>query len=140
MRMPCKLRKQVKMLILRTTPRSAMKKAKTTTTCCKTRTPSSMTCQKRARPKASKEQAKTRMNLKLKLLGVRLSLLSRQIDPARSELAAVTASLNRYFDPSSRRVQVAATQLQQLQLQIRAVEPPRLDDTFAALSTAVAGR
>ncbi|UST55037.1 uroporphyrinogen-III C-methyltransferase [Comamonadaceae bacterium OTU4NAUVB1] len=81
-----------------------------------------------------------RENLKLKLLGVRLSLMSRQVEPARSELAAVTASLNRYFDPSSRRVQVAATQLQQLQLQVRAVEPPRLDDTFAALSTAMAGR
>jgi uroporphyrin-3 C-methyltransferase len=81
-----------------------------------------------------------RENLKLKLLGVRLSLLSRQVEPARSEIAAVTTALNRYFDPSSRRVQVAATQLQQLQLQVKAVEPPRLDDTFAALSTAVAGR
>jgi uroporphyrin-3 C-methyltransferase len=81
-----------------------------------------------------------RENLKLKLWGVRLALLSHQVDSARNELAAVTASLNRYFDPSSRRVQVAATQLQQLQLQVRAVEPPRLDDTFAALSTAVAGR
>jgi uroporphyrin-3 C-methyltransferase len=81
-----------------------------------------------------------RENLKLKLLSVRVSLLAGQVEPARSQLALVTASLNRYFDPSSRRVQVAATQLQQLQLQMKTVEAPRLDDTFSALATAAAGR
>ncbi len=40
-----------------------------------------------------------------------MALLSRQVDTARSELALVTASLNRYFDPASRRVQAAATLL-----------------------------
>ncbi|RZI65806.1 uroporphyrinogen-III C-methyltransferase [Variovorax guangxiensis] len=81
-----------------------------------------------------------RENLKLKLLNARLALLSRQVDTARSELTLVAASLNRYFDPSSRRVQMAATQLQQLQLQVRTAEPPRVDDTLAALATAAAGR
>ena len=81
-----------------------------------------------------------RENLKLKLLSVRLALLSRQVDAARNELAAVSASLNRWFDPASRRVQAAATVLQQLQLQVKAVEPPRIDDTLAALATAAAGR
>ena len=45
-----------------------------------------------------------RENLKLKLLNARLALLSRQVDTARNELATVSASLNRYFDPASRRV------------------------------------
>jgi uroporphyrin-3 C-methyltransferase len=30
--------------------------------------------------------------------------------------------------------------LQQLQLQVRTAEPPRVDDTLAALATAAAGR
>jgi uroporphyrin-3 C-methyltransferase len=81
-----------------------------------------------------------RENLKLKLLHARLALLSRQAETARSELAAVTASLNRYFDPASRRTQAAATLLQQLQAQIKTAETPRVDDTLAALATAAAGR
>lgn len=81
-----------------------------------------------------------RENLKLRLLNVRLALLSRQIDTARNELATVAASLNRYFDPASRRVQTAATQLQELQSLVRATEPPRIDETLAALATAAAGR
>jgi uroporphyrin-3 C-methyltransferase len=81
-----------------------------------------------------------RENLKLKLLNARLSLLSRQVDAARSELATVAASLNRYFDPASRRTQAAATQLQQLQALVKTSEPPRIDDTLSALATAAAGR
>jgi len=81
-----------------------------------------------------------RENLKLKLLNARLSLLSRQVDVTRSELATVAASLNRYFDPASRRTQTAATQLQQLQALVKTTEPPRIDDTLAALATAAAGR
>jgi len=81
-----------------------------------------------------------RENLKLKLLHARLALLSRQVDTARSELVGVTASLNRYFDPASRRTQAAATVLQQLQGHVKTVETPRIDDTLAALATAAAGR
>ena len=81
-----------------------------------------------------------RENLKLKLLSARLALLSRQVDSARTELSAVSVALDRYFDPSSRRVQAAATLLQQLQLQVKATEAPRIDDTLAALATAAAGR
>ena len=81
-----------------------------------------------------------RENLKLKLLNARLSLLSRQMDAARGELGQVAASLNRYFDPASRRTQAAATQLQQLQQLVRSTEPVRIDDTLAALTTAAAGR
>lgn len=80
-----------------------------------------------------------RENLKLKLLGARTALLSRQAEQARAELVAVSASLNRYFDPASRRVQAAATQLQQLQALVRATAPARIDETLAALTTAAAG-
>ncbi len=81
-----------------------------------------------------------RENLKLKLLNARLSLLSRQMEATRGELSQVTASLNRCFDPASRRTQAAATQLQQLQALVKTSEPVRIDDTLAALATAAAGR
>jgi uroporphyrin-3 C-methyltransferase len=81
-----------------------------------------------------------RENLKLKLLNARLALLSRQTESARADVAAASAALNRYFDPASRKTQVAAGLLQQIQGQMRAVELPRVDETLAALATAAAGR
>lgn len=81
-----------------------------------------------------------RENLKLKLLNARLSVLSRQVETARGELASVSTSINRYFDPASRRVQAAATMLQEIQGQLKTSEPPRVDETLAALATAAAGR
>ena len=81
-----------------------------------------------------------RENLKLKLLNARLALLARRMESARTDLAAATAALNKYFDPASRRTQNAATALQQLQSHMKAAETPQLDDTFAALATAAAGR
>jgi uroporphyrin-3 C-methyltransferase len=81
-----------------------------------------------------------RENLKLKLLNVRLALLSRQADTVRTELAAVNTTINRYFDPASRRTQAAATLLQQLKAQVKSTEPLHIDDTLAALAAAAAGR
>jgi uroporphyrin-3 C-methyltransferase len=81
-----------------------------------------------------------RENLKLKLLNAKLGLLSRQIDSARSDLAAASGSMGRYFDASSRKTQSATVLLQQVQSQMRALEVPRVDETLAALSTAAAGR
>ena len=81
-----------------------------------------------------------RENLKLKLLNARLGVLARQFDSARTDVAAATAALNKYFDPASRRTQNAATMLQQMQTHLKAAELPRLDETFAALTTAAAGR
>jgi uroporphyrin-3 C-methyltransferase len=81
-----------------------------------------------------------RENLKLKLLNVRLSLLARQTDTARADLAAAIAALNKYFDPASRRTQAAATQLQQVQAQVRTAEVPRVNDTLAAIATLSAGK
>jgi uroporphyrin-3 C-methyltransferase len=81
-----------------------------------------------------------RENIKLKLLNARLSLLARQPEIARAEVVAASAALQKYFDPASRRTQAAATQLQQLQAQLRSAELPRIDETLAALATAAAGR
>ncbi|MDD0812028.1 uroporphyrinogen-III C-methyltransferase [Curvibacter sp. RS43] len=81
-----------------------------------------------------------RENLKLKLLNARLGVLARQTESARADLAAAAVLINKYFDPASRRTQVAATLMQQLQGQLRAVELPRLDETLTALATAAAGR
>jgi len=81
-----------------------------------------------------------RENLKLKLLNARLGLLARQTSSARSDIAAATAALNRYFDPASRKTQAAATLLQQLQAQLRTVELPPIDESLAVLATAAAGR
>ncbi|MFT4268275.1 MAG: uroporphyrinogen-III C-methyltransferase [Xenophilus sp.] len=81
-----------------------------------------------------------RENLKLRLLSARLALLSRQAVNARGELAGVQALINRYFDPTSRKVQAAATLLQQVQSLVRASAAPQIDETLAALATAAAGR
>jgi uroporphyrin-3 C-methyltransferase len=81
-----------------------------------------------------------RENLKLKLLNARLGLLARQTDSARADVAAAAAALRKYFDPGARRTQAAASLLQQVQSQLRAVELPHIDETLAALATAAAGR
>lgn len=81
-----------------------------------------------------------RENLKLKLLNARLGLLARQIESARADLAAASMSLNKYFEPGSRKTQAAATLLQQVQGQMKTLQLPRVDETLAALTTAAAGR
>ncbi len=81
-----------------------------------------------------------RENLKFKLLNARLGLLARQMASARADLASAAMALNKYFDPGSRKTQVAATVLQQVQGQLKSVELPNVDDTLAALTTAAAGR
>ena len=81
-----------------------------------------------------------RENFKLKLLNARLGLLARQLESARADLASASLSLNKYFDPASRKSQSAASLLQQIQGQMKTMELPRVDDTLAALTTAAAGR
>lgn len=81
-----------------------------------------------------------RENFKLKLLNARLGLLSRQLGSARADLASASISLGKYFDPTSRKTQTAASLLQQMQGQMKTLELPRVDETLAALTTAAAGR
>ena len=80
------------------------------------------------------------LRIKLKLLNARLGLLARQFDSARADLNGATAALNKYFDPTSRRTQNAASALQQAQASMKTAELPRLDETLSALATAAAGR
>ena len=76
-----------------------------------------------------------RENLKLKLLNARLGLLSRQFDSTRSDLAGAAGLNARYFDASSRSVQLFGGLLGQIQSQIKSAEQPRIDDTLSALAT-----
>jgi uroporphyrin-3 C-methyltransferase len=81
-----------------------------------------------------------RENLKLRLLNARMGLLSRQTDTARADLVTANSWLGKYFDATSRKTQTAAQLLQQVQLQLKTSDLPRLDETMAALATAAAGR
>lgn len=81
-----------------------------------------------------------RENLKLKLLNARLALLSRQFPTAQADLIAAQATIDRYFDRSTRRTTVASELLRQVTAQARQTTLPRPDDTLAALATAAAGR
>lgn len=81
-----------------------------------------------------------RENLKLRLLNARLALLSRQTDQARSDLARASVWLGKYFEPTSRRTQIAVQLLDQVLSQLKTSELPRLDETMTALTTAAAGR
>ena len=75
-----------------------------------------------------------RENLKLRLLNARLALLSRQTDAAQADLRSAQASVDRYFDRSSRRTQTVSDLLRQLAVQVRQTSVPRPDETFAALA------
>ena len=81
-----------------------------------------------------------RENLKLRLLNARLALLSRQFDTAQSDLQVAQSVLDRYFDRSSRRTQLAADLIRQVASQARQIGLPRPDNTLAALAAATAGR
>ena len=79
-----------------------------------------------------------RENLKLRLLNARLSLLARQFDAAQVDIKAAQAAIERYFDRSSKRTQLAADLLRQVSLQARQTGVARPDETFSALATAAA--
>jgi uroporphyrin-III C-methyltransferase len=81
-----------------------------------------------------------RENVKLRLLNVRLALLSRQFSTAQSDLREVQLMLERYFDRSSRRVINVNELLRQVNAQARGIVVPRPDETFAALSAVLAGK
>ena len=80
-----------------------------------------------------------RENFKLRLLNARLGLLSRQITSARADLLVAQDVLAKYFDRNARSTRTASALLQQVQLQMRQLQIPRVDDTLAVLSTAAAG-
>lgn len=81
-----------------------------------------------------------RENLKLRLLNARLALMSRHFDQAQSDLREAMATIDRYFDRSSKRVLTTGEVLRQTAAQARQVSLPRPDATLAAVAAAVAGR
>lgn len=81
-----------------------------------------------------------RENFKLKLLNARLGLLARQLESSRADLKAASQSLGKYFDNASRKTQSASTLLQQVQVDMKTLELPRVDETMTALATAASGR
>lgn len=81
-----------------------------------------------------------RENFKLRLLNARQGLISRQFDASRVDLEAASVLLNKYFAAASRRVQLAASTLRQVQGQMKTLEIPQVDETLAVLATSAAGR
>lgn len=81
-----------------------------------------------------------RENLKLRLLNARLALLSRQYETAQLDLRDAQATLDRYFDRSSRRVVAASELVRQVAAQARLTTVPHPDESLAALAAAAAGR
>ena len=79
-------------------------------------------------------------NLKLRLLNARLALLSRQFDTAQGDLQVAQASLDRYFDRSSKRTVLATELIRQVASQAKQGGVPRPDETLAAVTAAAAGR
>jgi len=73
-------------------------------------------------------------NVKLRLLNARLSLLARQFDAARGDLRWCRGAIERYFDRSARRTQIALDLVVQVEQQSRQSAPVRPDDTFTALA------
>ncbi|MFT4192449.1 MAG: uroporphyrinogen-III C-methyltransferase [Comamonas sp.] len=77
-----------------------------------------------------------RENIKLRLLQVRADLAARQYAQVRAELTSVADTIGRYFDPNARLTQQVATALGQIQVDVRDVRLPVIDETLTALSAA----
>ncbi|QGZ56068.1 fused uroporphyrinogen-III synthase HemD/membrane protein HemX [Paraburkholderia acidiphila] len=74
-----------------------------------------------------------RQNLKLRLLSARLSLLSRNQDTLKSDLAAADATLARYFDGASKDTQTVRELLKEVNDGSAAVALPTLDTSLKAI-------
>lgn len=85
---------------------------------------------------APEQQYFVRENLKLRLLNARLALFARQFEIAQADLRDAQATLDKYFDRSSRRVIAASEALRQVGAQSRQGALPRPDESLAALAAA----
>ena len=74
-----------------------------------------------------------RENVKLRLLSARLSLLSRNQDMLKSDLAAADAALARYFDSSSKDTGAVREIIKQVSEGSTAVALPNLDTSLQAI-------
>jgi uroporphyrin-3 C-methyltransferase/uroporphyrinogen III methyltransferase/synthase len=77
-----------------------------------------------------------RQNLRLMLLNARLGLLSRNVPVYRADLERASRWIDTYYDGEHRNVIAVQNQLRQmLEAQLN-LEPPRIDDSLAAVRTA----
>ena len=74
-----------------------------------------------------------RENLKLRLLNVRLALLSRNETAFRSDLIAAQSALAKYFDTSARQTQATQALLRQVQESNLAIDMPTLAESINAV-------
>jgi uroporphyrinogen III methyltransferase / synthase len=74
-----------------------------------------------------------RENVKLRLLSARLSLLSRNEDTLKSDLAAADAALARYFDNASKQTQAVRDLVKEVSAGSTAVALPNLDTSLQAI-------
>jgi uroporphyrinogen III methyltransferase / synthase len=74
-----------------------------------------------------------RENVKLRLLSARLSLLSRNQDALKSDLAAADAALARYFDNASKETQSVRELVKAVNAGSTAVALPNLDTSLQAI-------
>jgi uroporphyrinogen III methyltransferase / synthase len=74
-----------------------------------------------------------RENLKLRLLSARLSLLSRNQETLKSDLANADATLARYFDGSSKDTQAVRELLKEVEAGSASVTLPTLDTSLKAI-------
>ena len=81
-----------------------------------------------------------RENLKLKLLGARMALLSRQGDQARTEIELAQDMIRQYFEIGSDFGKGTLSLLKLVQSQLRELEVPRIDATLTVLAGATAAR
>lgn len=79
-------------------------------------------------------------NLKLKLLNVRMALLSRQVDQARNELDDAQMFLTKYFQMTTPKAKSTMALLKLVQTQLRQLDVPRIDQTLSVLASATARR
>ena len=89
---------------------------------------------------APDQQFFVRENLKLRLLNARLALFARQFEIAQADLREAQASIDRYFDRSSKRVTAVTDLLRLVGTQARQSALPRPDESLSALAAAAAGR
>ena len=81
-----------------------------------------------------------RENVKLRLLNARLALLARQFDGAQADVRWAQSTIDRYFDRSARRTQLASELLRVVAQQARQGGVARPDDTFTALAAVSANK
>jgi uroporphyrin-3 C-methyltransferase len=74
-----------------------------------------------------------RENVKLRLLNVRLALLSRNESAFRRDVIATQEAISKYFDANAKQTQAVQAFLRQMQASNLAVEMPTLADSLNAV-------